>query len=84
MRRDGRPITGRGDYILGTELREFYYVYIKEPRVSMDHRMILAELKGNGVRRNCKYCKGRTTWVIVEPNGGPIREEDAIFYDLQK
>ena len=46
MWRDWRPITGRGGYILGTDLRDFYNVCIREPRVSTDHHIILAELNG--------------------------------------
>ena len=67
------PVTGRGDYILGTDHRDLYNVFIREPRVLTDHQIILAELKGGGVRRNHKYCKGRTTWPIVAQKGGPIR-----------
>ena len=63
-----------GGYILGTFCRYFYNVCIKEPRVLTEHRMILAELKGVGVRINRKYCKGSTTWIIVAPKGGPMKE----------
>ena len=51
------PVTGRGDYILGTDHRDLYNVFIREPRVSTYHRMILSKIKGVGVRRNRKYCK---------------------------
>ena len=73
---------GRGNYIIGTEQRDFYNVCVREPRVLTDHQMILVELKGYGVRRNHNYCKGRTTWPIVITKGSPIQEEDVIFYDL--
>ena len=46
MWRDGRPIAGRGGYIIGTGRRYFYNACIRESRVSTDHRMILYELKG--------------------------------------
>ena len=58
MWRDGRPITERGDYILGTDHRDFYNICIREPRVSTYHWMILEEFKGYGEWRNCKYCRG--------------------------
>ena len=77
MCRDGIPITGRGDYILGTECRDFYNVCIKEPRVSTDHWMILAKLKGYGVRRNLRYCKRRYIWTIVAPKWVPTQGGDA-------
>ena len=41
---------GRGDYIIGTDRRDFYNVCIIEPRVLPDHLMILAELKREGLR----------------------------------
>ena len=74
----------QGGYILGMDSRYFYNICIREPRVLTDHQMILAELKGYGLRINCKYFRGRTTWLIVAPKWGPIHEEDAIFNDLQK
>ena len=52
MWRNWRPISGRGDYILGTDFRYFYNVGITEPRMSTDHWMILAKLKGDGFKRN--------------------------------
>ena len=75
---------GRGDYIIGTDHRDFCSVCISDTRVSTDHRMILDEKMGDGVRIKRKYCKGRTTWPIVSSKGVPIREEDSIFNDLQK
>ena len=36
------PISGQGDYIIGTQRRDFYNVDIREPRMSTDHRIILS------------------------------------------
>ena len=41
MWRDRRTITVKGEYIIGTGLRDFYNVCIGEPRESADHRMIM-------------------------------------------
>ena len=82
--RDRRPITGKGEYILGTDRRDFYNICIWEPRLLNDHRMILVEIKGYRERRNHNYCKGRTNWPITDQKRVPIREEDAIFDNLQK
>ena len=49
----------------------------------MDHQMIMSELKGNKVRRNHRYCKGRTTCTIMEPKGVLMQEEDTIFDNLK-
>ena len=57
MWRDGRTTTVRGYYIIDTYCIDFYNVFIREPRVSTYHRMILSKIKGVGVRRNRKYCK---------------------------
>ena len=73
---------GRGDYILGTDHRDFYKICIRDPRVLMYHRIILVELKGDGENRNRNYCKGRTIWTIVDPRRYPRREEDVSFEDL--
>ena len=32
---------GQGFYILGSDHRDFYNIIIREPRVSIDHQMIL-------------------------------------------
>ena len=55
MWRYGRPITGRGDYIIDTDRRDLYNVCIRELRVPTDHRMILVDLMGCGNQRNLKY-----------------------------
>lgn len=81
--RDRRHITGRGVYILGTDRRDFYNVYISETRVLTEHRMILVGLKGYRVSRNRNYCNGRSIWPIVAPKGATIQEEDAIFNNLK-
>ena len=49
----------------------------------MDHQMIMSELKGEKVRRNHRYCKGRTTWTIMEPKGVLMQEEYTSFDNLQ-
>ena len=67
MWRDGRPILGRGGYILGTDHKDFYNVGMKEPRMSTDHGIILADLKEDGVRSNCRYFKVRSIWTIEAP-----------------
>ena len=46
MWREGKNISGRGDYILGTRQLDFYKVGIMEPRIPTDHRMVLYQLIG--------------------------------------
>ena len=45
MWRDKRSVTSRGDYILGSDLREFYNTSVRETRVPKDHGIILAEIR---------------------------------------
>ena len=52
--------------------------------MSTDHRMILVELNGEGVRRNRRHCKARSIWSIVAPKGVPTQEGDSHFSDLKK
>ena len=52
--------------------------------MSTDHRMILAEIKGEGARRNRMYCKVRSIWTIVTPKEVPIQEGESNFSDLKK
>ena len=82
--RYGRPITGRGGYILYMYCRYFYNFCISDTRVLRDHRMILAKLKGYREWRNCKYCKGKKYRTTAVPKRVPMQEEYVIFKDLRK
>ena len=64
--------------------RDFYNVGIMEPRVSTKHWMILAKLKGGGVRRNNRYFKERSIWTIVSQKRVPMQEGDTNFNDRKK
>ena len=68
----------RGLHYWYTE-RDFYNVVIREPRMSTDNWMVLVELKGEGGRRNRRYCKERSIYPIVTPMGVPIQEGDSHF-----
>ena len=83
MWRDGRPIPGQEYYIQGKQRRYFYNVGIRKPIFPKDHWMIMAELKGEGSRRNYRYCKARLIWPIVKTKGGTIQEGDSQFIELK-
>ena len=83
MWREGRPISGWGDYILGTRRLYLYNVGIREPIMPTDHRMVLDELIGEGVRRHQWYCKEQATCPIAETKGGTWQEGDSQFNDLK-
>ena len=59
MWRYGMPVMVRGYYILVTDHIDFYTVCIREPRVSTNHRIILADLRGRREQRSLKYPRER-------------------------
>ena len=84
MWREGRPISGRGDYILGTR-DEFSMVGLQEPITPTDHRMVLGLLCGDRVTSNRAYVRGRTTWPVREEKGRTRQiEGDLHFKDLKR
>ena len=66
--KEGRTISGRGDYILGTR-GDFSMVGLREPRTPTEHQMVLGVICGDRVMRHRAYIKGRTTWPILEDKG---------------
>ena len=41
MVREGEVVRSRTDYILGTDRRLFWNVYVQDPRQNTDHYMVL-------------------------------------------
>ena len=83
MWREGRPISGRGEYILGKR-DDFYMLGLREPRTPSDYRMVLGILRGDGVTRHCAYVKGHTTWPIREEKGRTRQLEGALHFRALK
>ena len=81
--REGGPISGRGDYILGTRLN-FSMVGLQEPRTPTDHWMVLEVLCGDRVMRHRAYFKGRTTWPIQEEKGRTRQIKGAFHFRYLK
>ena len=76
---------GQGGHIIIPDHREIFNFCIREPQVSTEHWMILAELRGCRDRKNIRYCRGRAYWPIADLNRGTMRKEDARFdYILQE
>ena len=59
MRREDQKLTGRGDYILCTNRHNFFKAGIREARMNIDHRMVLAVLQGEVAQSNCAYQRSR-------------------------
>ena len=51
--------------------------------MSTYHRMILADINGEGARKNRRHYKARSIYTIVTPKGVPIHEGDSHFSDLE-
>ena len=52
--------------------------------MTIDYQMVLGEIRGEGSRRNDRYCKERSIWPIVEANGRPVQRGDSNCSDLKK
>ena len=65
---------GQGGSILYSDRGYFYNVSIRDPRVSTDHQMVLADLRGFSDMFNLRYRRGGACWHITDPKRGPIRE----------
>ena len=64
MQRDGKRVTGRGDYILSTDRRSFFNVWMQETSHDRDYRLILVVLQGEVALHNRHYQQERTFWPI--------------------
>ena len=60
MRQEGRQVTGRDDYIISSDMYNFYNAGIREARTHTYHWMVLAVILGEGALRNCRYIVSRT------------------------
>ena len=58
MWREGRPLMGRGGYIIGSDRKYLYNIIIRDIRVPTYQRMFLAELRGYGKRRTRRHHRG--------------------------
>ena len=83
MWREGRPILGWGDLILGT-LDNFSMVGIRGPRTPTDHWMGMGVLRGDRFMRYRAYVKGRTTWLIQEKKGRTRQIEGVLHFRAMK
>ena len=79
---EGREVTSRTNYILGTDCRLFGNVSVRYPRHNSDHYMVLGCLHSAPLRGHSRYLGGRK-WLPLRPPTAPTRE-DGIFAALQR
>ena len=77
MVREGKVVRYRTDYILGTDRRLFWNVFVWDPRHNTDHYMVLGCLHSAPKRERDKYLTGRKQLPLRSP-AKPMRE-DRIF-----
>ena len=59
MVREGKLFRSRTDYILGTDLRIFWNVSVRDSRHNTDHYMLLGCLRSAPEREHVRYLSGR-------------------------
>ena len=82
MRRKGKEVRSRTDYILGTDRRLFRNVSIRDPRHNSDHYMILGCLPSATLSETKRYLGGQKRWP-VRPPAKPSRT-DELFAALRR
>ena len=76
MRREGRSVFSRCDYILTTDPADFRALWIKNPRFDSDHRMLVGILRAESKRQHRRYVLKRTKYTL------PVRSEDKNRADI--
>ena len=82
MVREGKVVRYRTDYILGTDRRLFWNVYVRDPRHNTDHYMILGCLRSAPERAHSKHLTGRKHLPLCPP--AEPTQEDGIFAALRR
>ena len=79
MQREGKRVTGRGEYILSTDRSSFTSAELQETRHVTDHRTILVVPLVEGALCNHNYRRGQTCWPIRPKSVQPQTKGEAAF-----
>ena len=82
MLQKGREVRSRADYILGTDLRLFGNVSVRDPQHNSDHYMVLGCLPSASLTEHKWYLGGRKK-LPLNPLTEPTRE-DEVFAALRR
>ena len=74
MIREGREVSSRTDYIMGTDQRIFGNVSVREPRHNSDHYMVLGCLHSAPLRDHARHLGERKRLPLL-PLTAPTREK---------
>ena len=83
MRREDWQVTGRGEYILGTNRHHFFNTGIGEAWMNTDHQMVLAVLQGEGSQRSSEYRRRKIFCPIKPQKVQLLTEGEAAFETLK-
>ena len=78
----GREVWSRTDYILGTDFRLFWNVFVRYPSNNSDHYMVLGCLHRSPLREHSRYLGGRRRLPFRPPTD--LTREDGIFAALRR
>ena len=82
MVREGKVVSSRTDYLIGTDRSLFRNVYVRDPRHNTDHFMVVGCLHSAPEQEHTRYIAGR--WKSpLRPPSVPTRE-DGIFAALRR
>ena len=84
MRRKGRVVKSRTDYILGSDRRIFYNMAVWDPMHNSNHFMVVGSLCGASLREHYRYL-GIRTRLPLRLTGRQMRTRaDKIFSELRR
>ena len=83
MRREYWQVTGRGGYILYTNIHNFFNMGIRGAQMNTDHRMVLVELLGEGTHRDDSYRRRSRCCPIKTRTVKPLKEGETSFATLK-
>ena len=83
MVRKGRVVQSRTDYILGSDLRIFQNVAVRDPRHNSDHLMVIGCLCGAYLTQHSRYLGYRMRLSLQPPVCQTRMRAEKIFAELR-
>ena len=84
MRRQGKAVRSRTDYILGSDRRIFQNVAVQDPRHNSYHFMVMGSLHGASPREHSNFLGSRTQLPLIPPGNKTRTRADELFTELRR
>ena len=84
MRRKGRVVRSRTDYIMGSDRQILQNVAVWDPRHNSDHSMVMGSLRGYLLREHSHYLGSRTSLPLCPPECQTRTRADNLFAELRR